>query len=338
MIPWLVIVAFALGGLIWKGWTGGMTGAAIGYGLSLLIGALGVAVRGGFVPRDAKRRAALMFLERYGQRAEAMFPDLDEPSRIREIEAAIERVFRRSMDEHRRDGHLRHAIEGAATHLGDEEASPERRDFWTKLFITIDLAMYPQVESSSALRQLDAVPAISASPLAFFQARAVWRSLAPEFLAAISSRLATVERADEFARLCEGTGILQNNILSFPLSVPEFALGMVAATLTSYANHMSGEESGLAEALHATELALLLKPRYWPAWSVMALTAYNSGDYSSAVVWADKVLAFLAFEPDAESDDAWEQSLAGRSPEVVKVREEQRSLMIQIKKGCAGGY
>lgn len=147
------------------------------------------------------------------------------------------------------------------------------------------------------------------SALEVFKSRSAWKKLPPDFLNALANKLNSVAKATEFAQLCEKTGILKNNIVSL-LNLaggdPEFAVGGVAATLTSYANTM-GNQRQFSQAKRALELALLLNPRHLPAWVGMASVAFNMGDCGAAVSWADKV---LAFEPDPNSEDSWERGFA----------------------------
>lgn len=160
------------------------------------------------------------------------------------------------------------------------------------------------------------------SALEVLSSRPVWRELPRNFLSLLANKLGSADKASEFAQLCEKTGILENNIIAF---VPDYsddpgvALGLLTRTLTTYANAM-GERGKLSDAKHALELALLLKPRWWPAWSSMALVAINQRDCPAAVSWADKV---LTFKPDLKSEDPWERALADMmTPEGQKLAGE----------------
>jgi tetratricopeptide (TPR) repeat protein len=183
------------------------------------------------------------------------------------------------------------------------------------------------------------------SALEVFESRPGWKKLTPNFLNALANKLRTVDNATEFARLCEKTGILENNILGLANIAdvdPEFAIGTVTTTLNSYANKM-GEQRKFIQAKKALELALLLKPRYVPTWVSMALVTFNMGDCILAISWADKV---LSFKPD--SKDIWERGLTiDRTPEDEKElsevfddpgfigsRKRLEELMKSIKKAC----
>lgn len=142
------------------------------------------------------------------------------------------------------------------------------------------------------------------SALEVFESRSAWKKLPSDFLNALANKLNSVEKAAEFAALCEETGILKNNI--HLRNDSDFAIGCVAHTLSSYANMMN-KQRRFDQAKRALELALLLKPRHLPAWVSMALVAFSMGDCGAAVSWADKV---LAFKPDLNSKDSWEHGLA----------------------------
>jgi len=147
------------------------------------------------------------------------------------------------------------------------------------------------------------------SAIEVFSARPAWKKLPSDLLDILANKLNSVEKASEFAQLCEKTGILKDNITSLAnrsSNDPEFAVSCVAATLTSYANTL-GTKRQFAEAKRALELALLLKPRQAPAWSSMALVAFSMEDCKTAVFWANKV---LVFKPDPSTNDPWERGLA----------------------------
>jgi tetratricopeptide (TPR) repeat protein len=136
------------------------------------------------------------------------------------------------------------------------------------------------------------------------QSRSAWKKLPSDFLNALANKLNSVEKAIEFAELCETTRILENNIHLG--SNPDFAIGAVAQTLTSYASMMSKQRQ-FDQAKRVLELTLLLKPRHLSAWTSMALVTFSMGDCGAAVSWADKV---LAFKPDPNSTDSWERGFA----------------------------
>ena len=149
-----------------------------------------------------------------------------------------------------------------------------------------------------------------------FISRGIWKTLPPAFLKALSVRLGSREMVVRFIILCERTGILRNNICSLSklyvalANNPDFTvdtwLGTAALPLIRYANAMANADQ-LQPAKMALELALLLHPRAYTAWSTMALVLFKLGDYRAAAEWAGKV---LNFNPDACSDEPLERAAA----------------------------
>jgi len=184
------------------------------------------------------------------------------------------------------------------------------------------------------------------SALEVFQSRSAWKKLPSDFLNALANKLNSVETAAELAELCEKTGILKNNIIHFAKFNPGFAIGLVAQTLTSYANMMSKQRQ-FDEAKRVLELALLLTPRHLPAWVSMARVAFNMGDCGAAVAWADKA---LAFKPDSNSQDFCERTFAEAitpegekeaaealgDPEIIGAWQSVQEEMKAIKDACHG--
>lgn len=192
-------------------------------------------------------------------------------------------------------------------------------------------------------------PAAPGSPLDVFNSRSAWKKLPSDFLNALGNKLNSVEKATQFAQLCEKTGILKNNIVGLVDLAggdPDVAVNGVAAALTSYANTM-GSQGQFNQAKPALELALLLKPRLAPAWSSMALVAFNMGNCGAAVSWVDKL---LAFKPDPNSKDPWERGVAEYmtaegeklsaqilgEPEMVGAWKRVQEQMKAIKDACSG--
>lgn len=147
--------------------------------------------------------------------------------------------------------------------------------------------------------------------------RPVWKDLPPEFLDALSAKLGSVAVTTDFVSLCETTGILQNNILKIAHEEPAFAVGLVAQTLTSFANAM-GELGEFNEAKRALKLALLVRPRALNAMNSMALVAIGQNDCKTAMAFADKV---LTSKPDPHSDDSLEVGEAGMWNEIKGLAE-----------------
>ena len=141
-----------------------------------------------------------------------------------------------------------------------------------------------------------------------FDTRPPWNSLPKTFLREIATRLRTKENIVNFVIFSERTGILQTNILR-PSTVefdPDFALGGVAMALISRANAFSNR-SNFQEAKGVLEWVVLLNPRFVHAWSSMAVVAFRTNDYQTALYWAEKVLNYV---PDPNSDDFRERGNA----------------------------
>jgi tetratricopeptide (TPR) repeat protein len=142
-----------------------------------------------------------------------------------------------------------------------------------------------------------------------FDTRPPWNSLPKTFLREIATRLRTKENIVNFIIFSERTGILQTNILRTPSTVefdPDFALGGVARALISRANAFSNR-SKFRDAKDVLEWVVLLSPRFVHAWSSMAVVAFRTNDYQTALYWAEKVLNYL---PNPNSDDSWERGYA----------------------------
>jgi hypothetical protein len=164
--------------------------------------------------------------------------------------------------------------------------------------------------------------------------RPTWKDLPREFINALAEKLASPDRVRDFATLCEKTGMLQNNIVKVAKENSEdavFALGLVATTLTSYANAM-GSENQFVEAKRALEFALLIRPRHLAAWMSMALVAINTNDCKSALEYAGKV---LNFRPNPASKDSLEIGEAKMLSDEAQWTEV-RSQMTQIRAHCHG--
>lgn len=143
-----------------------------------------------------------------------------------------------------------------------------------------------------------------------FDTRPPWNTLPKTFLREIATRLRTKENIVNFVIFSERTDILQTNILRTPSTVefdPDFALGGVARALISRANAFSNR-SNFRDAKDVIEWGVvLLSPRFVHAWSSMAVVAFRTNDYQTALYWAEKVLKYV---PDLNSDDFWERGNA----------------------------
>lgn len=183
--------------------------------------------------------------------------------------------------------------------------------------------------------------------LAALTTRQGWERLPSGLLKALAERLRSVAKATEFAQMCEESGILGNNIARLTDSAgddPEWLLGSIAASLTSYAN-ADGNAGRYDQARRALELALLLKPRFAPAWPSLALAAYNLKNCREAVAWADRA---LQFKPDPNSRDYWERGFAGAmtpggerraaeilgEPQLIGAWKQVRAQMMTVKEAC----
>lgn len=181
-----------------------------------------------------------------------------------------------------------------------------------------------------------------------FDTRPPWNALPKTFLRELATRLRTKENIVNFVILAEGTGILQTTILGKPARVeydPEFAIGCVGMALVSRANAL-GNQRQFQGAKNVLELALLLNPRFAPAWTSMAKAAFEMKDYQTALHWADRVLNYT---PDPKSDDIGERGWAATTapgggeevadllgePELADSWEQVQHQMKAIKQTCS---
>lgn len=110
-----------------------------------------------------------------------------------------------------------------------------------------------------------------------------WKRLAPELVAMMKRALGV--DFDDFARVCEETGLLWQNFLpldqtlrqSFKRSHDHFILSMCASAVVSAANHYGGQgELDFAERL--ARWALRLEPSHVPALASLRTIAEARGD------------------------------------------------------------
>jgi tetratricopeptide (TPR) repeat protein len=182
--------------------------------------------------------------------------------------------------------------------------------------------------------------------LAVLATRPGWERLPSGLVKALAERLGSATKATEFVQICEKSGI-RNNIARLADSAgddPDWFLGSIAGSLIGYAN-ADGNAGRYDQARRSLELALVLKPRFVPAWSSLALVAYNLKNCREAVIWADR---FLGFKPDPNSLDHWEKAFASAmtpggerraaevlgEPELVGSLKELRAQMMAVKEAC----
>jgi hypothetical protein len=129
-----------------------------------------------------------------------------------------------------------------------------------------------------------------------FDTRPPWNNLPKMFLRELATRLHSKENVVDFVIFSERTGILQTNILKTP-SMDEYdldsAFGGVATALIGRA-HAFGSKNRFHDAKAVLEWILLLHPSFLPAWSGMAVVAFQLNDHPTALHWAEKVLNHLA--------------------------------------------
>ncbi len=159
------------------------------------------------------------------------------------------------------------------------------------------------------------------SALAVLQSLAEWKSVPPDFVAALAGKLKSRENAMAFAHVCEKSGILRNQIpgiLEVAGGDRDYAVGLVATSLGSYAMSLLKQQK-FDDARRALILAVTLRPRHVPTWAGLALLGAVTGDCTSATMWAERV---LSFRPDASSKDPLDigQALA-MTPEGERLAE-----------------
>ena len=189
----------------------------------------------------------------------------------------------------------------------------------------------PPPAQNTGIYAVQSDPAIAAREI--LQSRTTWKDLPPEFMTALAEKLASPDRVNDFTTRCEKTG-MQNNVVKVAKEHSEdavFALGLIATTLTSYANAM-GSKNQFVEAKRALEFALLIRPRHLAAWMSMALVAVNTNDSKSASEYAYKV---LNFRPNPASKDSLEIGEAKMLSDPVQWNEV-RSQMTQVRQHCQG--
>lgn len=145
MAPWIVIGIFALVGLIGWGVGGLVAGGVIGYVATIVFGLVLNLISGGVIPRKARRTAAINFIQRYPDILLEVFPRVEGAELLKEVEAAVESIFRRAIGENKgitAIDYTRDQIRAAAQKMIDEETDPARKRFLTELEMQIETDLY----------------------------------------------------------------------------------------------------------------------------------------------------------------------------------------------------
>ena len=96
MAPLVTILIFAVIGFLIHDIVGLVGGAAVGWGLSMLIGIAANAWSGGLLPRKARKETARFFYMNHQPTVDVCMVGMTEEEKIRLIEGLLERVFRRA--------------------------------------------------------------------------------------------------------------------------------------------------------------------------------------------------------------------------------------------------
>lgn len=148
------------------------------------------------------------------------------------------------------------------------------------------------------------------NPFEFFMNRAEWKVLPVEFLHALADKFQSVPETEEFAQVCERSGVLRKTIKTWAPPGGEkeisYCLGATATALSSYGNSL-GESEQFPLAKQAFESALRVYPNHVPTWTSLGLCEALMGNCERATYWADRV---LSFQPDTTSDNPWDRTFA----------------------------
>ncbi len=96
-------------------------------------------------PDPLRADAARFLLDNHREQVEAAFPGLDQTSQERVIEDSIEKLFRRSLDEHPESPELaltRASVHNAALALSSATETAAGREFWIKLWSSVESTVY----------------------------------------------------------------------------------------------------------------------------------------------------------------------------------------------------
>ncbi len=181
---------------------------------------------------------------------------------------------------------------------------------------------------------------VNATVLRTLKSTAPWRDLDTAVLRELSRRLKSIDHAALFISVWNKEGMTPPKIAMMNLADPiddesvEFAFGLLATKLVSYANalarisHKTGESGLLSEAVKVAELATIIKPNLVAAFVSLMVYSAKRGDCSSARNWASRVLA-LDRKKLAASSDIWEKG-AGETIEDAKQIAEK------VLQACGG--
>lgn len=185
MIPYLVIGVAALIGLFGWGITGLVIGGIGAFVFNMIFGWVLRLISGGLLPRRMRREVAVNFIASDAQLVEAACPGLTGAQRLKYVETAIERIFRRAIVDNPsmnlEAGWTHEAVEAATMALVDQESRPEMKAFLIALWRRIEQDMYPE---KAELRKAEQ-PGMQLCPLCskakgFFETHVAWYGPTPD--------------------------------------------------------------------------------------------------------------------------------------------------------------
>lgn len=96
MAPTITIALFALVGFFLNGIAGGIIGAAIGFAFTFALGLIVNRLRGGLLPRRARRDLIVSLLARHSDVVAVALPGVQGESLFRALDALLERIAQRA--------------------------------------------------------------------------------------------------------------------------------------------------------------------------------------------------------------------------------------------------
>ncbi|WP_447973808.1 hypothetical protein [Nitrospira sp. Kam-Ns4a] len=144
MVPYIVIGAAALIGLVGWGLNGALLGAVLGWAVNMLIGAAVWLIYGGALPRKVRAQTATHFLDNFLDTAAAAYPGLSPKAMQKAIEADIERIARIAMEGAAawQTGLEHDLVMAAAEKVVQEEEDPLRRELISALTQHLERTWY----------------------------------------------------------------------------------------------------------------------------------------------------------------------------------------------------